>query len=539
MFAVKKLLSCFLALLLLFTLCIPAFAADEDTASGLYLPTIYILGRNDTIYANYGTPDQKVVWNGRVPVPDGLIADMAKELLPLFLKALLRNDYKEWAEKFSEHFAKIYKDIVLDKKAQPQPGSINSWQIPDNPGDHRAADGTYGLWEYSFRYDWRLDPLQIAERLNKYIEGVLAATGAKKVNLAARCEGGSILLAYLYRFGPDKIAGAMTIGSSMNGCMEISDLFSGDVDIRSDAVNRFITRYIGSDDYKGIQSEYFDDPVVIEYLKATVALLATSGSLELPIHQALKLFDKVKAEVYPGLLMSSYGTFPGYWAMVDDAHYETAKSLAGLTDNAEWADFVSVIDTYHYEVFNHCAEILHSCVDQGMYFTNLVKYGMDAIPVFGEGNKINDRVVTAEQASMGATCARVNETLPADRIAAVDKKYISPDKQIDASTCAFPETTWFFKYCDHSYWGDACQDWMYAVLRSGGTLTADDPVWQRFMVYDYKTHTAEPMTEENADKFATNEITSPFEAFLVQLRTFFGTLKFYVQLLAERLRSKS
>ena len=382
----KKLVSCLLALSLVLLIFVPA-AASDDSASGLHLPTVYILGRNDTIYANYKTADQKVVWNGRVPVPDGLIADMAKELLPLFLKALLRNDYKEWADKFTESFAQIYKDIVLDKQGQPQPGSTNSWQIPDNPGDRRAADSTYGLWEYQFRYDWRLDPLQIADRLNLYIDRVLAATGAKKVNLAARCEGSSILLAYLYRYGAEKIAGAMTISSSMNGCMEISDLFAGDVDIRSDAVNRYIARYLGSDDFKGIQSEYFDDPVVLEYIKATVALLATSGSLEVPIRLVLKLFDRLKGELYPGLLMSSYGTFPGYWAMVDDAHYETAKALAGLTGNAEWADFVTVIDTYHYQVFNHSTKILHSCVDGGMYFANLVKYGMDAIPIFKEGKR--------------------------------------------------------------------------------------------------------------------------------------------------------
>lgn len=57
--------------------------------------------------------------------------------------------------------------------------------------------------------------------------------------------------------------------------------------------------------------------------------------------------------------------------------------------------------------------------------------------------------------SFGATSSKVTEKLSDKYIAAQTEKglgkYISPDKQVDASTCLFPETTWIIKNADHVF----------------------------------------------------------------------------------------
>ena len=59
-----------------------------------------------------------------------------------------------------------------------------------------------------------------------------------------------------------------------------------------------------------------------------------------------------------------------------------------------------------------------------------------------------------EQA-FGPTVSTVDGTLSEkyinSRVAEGKGKYISPDKQIDASTCLLPDNTWFIKNVDHRY----------------------------------------------------------------------------------------
>ncbi len=105
-----------------------------------------------------------------------------------------------------------------------------------------------------------------------------------------------------------------------------------------------------------------------------------------------------------------------------------------------------------------------------------------------------------EDSSFGATCSKIGETLPADYIEQRKEEglgeYISPDMQIDASTCLFPETTWIVKNVHHDDFDRCCKDLAEKFLL-GTNVTVENSGYSRFRVNDYATLKVSEMTEEN------------------------------------------
>ena len=67
-------------------------------------------------------------------------------------------------------------------------------------------------------------------------------------------------------------------------------------------------------------------------------------------------------------------------------------------------------------------------------------------------------------------------------------KYISPDKTVDASTCLFPEKTWFFKDILHEEVGYT-RDLHTQLLFFGEEATCDNFTLSRFSVFDRDSET--------------------------------------------------
>ena len=67
------------------------------------------------------------------------------------------------------------------------------------------------------------------------------------------------------------------------------------------------------------------------------------------------------------------------------------------------------------------------------------------MPIFADCNNTSDGTAETYLTSFGATTADLGKNLSADYLASVieaNKKYVSPDEKIDASTCVLPDTTW-------------------------------------------------------------------------------------------------
>ena len=519
----KKFLAILLAAVLIALTCAPALAATN-----LYTyPTVYIKGKVGALANDIGTPEQKQIYDGdRVPAPEGYIEEQAKDLGPLFIKSIVTDDYTEWAEKISHVLEPIYEDFVLDKNGKARPGSGQEKLAYDiNNVTDISPQGNYWRYGYNFDYDWRLSPLDVIGDLRAYIEKIKEVTGRQKVNLVARCEGACVAMAYLAEYGAEDIGATVLLSPSSNGVALISDLFAGDLHLDGDAVNR----YLEGGAYMDKVNELIEDEMIRTLLLDTLRLMSVTPGIDLTDRAVNNILEKILPMIMPGLLMSSYGTLPSYWAMVDDAHYETAKSLAGITDDPEWANFVALIDDYHNNVQLRHVEILESCKAQGMALAILVKYGDEMLPFLADSVYPNDNTVTVAQASLGATMAKNGERLKGD------SEYISPDGLIDASTAGMPENTWYVKYLDHDEWDGGVSDWGRAIWNSGGTMTVDtDPAYPRFMEFVKEGNNARfvPMTEENAfsqDVEPDTDVGNAFSNFFAGLSSLLARIIAFVK----------
>ena len=106
-------------------------------------------------------------------------------------------------------------------------------------------------------------------------------------------------------------------------------------------------------------------------------------------------------------------------------------------------------------------------------------------------------------------------------------KYISSDKQIDASTCLFPDTTWFIKDLDHNNFPGCVNELMVAACRSEKEMTIyDDARFPQYMRFYYWEDAIKPLTEENEETrdYTTNifqAIYRFFKAVIDYLKTLF------------------
>ena len=137
------------------------------------------------------------------------------------------------------------------------------------------------------------------------------------------------------------------------------------------------------------------------------------------------------------------------------------------------------------ESFELCGLVSSICVISNAV---LLRANFPNVPIIESHYENSDFVVDVKYASLGATAADYDKTFPADYVQAVpgEINYISPDRVIDASTCAFPEKTWFIKNTTHlnNYTEDPDSvfgffDWLFAA---DGASSVQNETYPQFLV---------------------------------------------------------
>jgi hypothetical protein len=101
---------------------------------------------------------------------------------------------------------------------------------------------------YCFAYDWRLSPYDHVDRLHEYVLQVLETTQQDQVSMYCRCMGGSLLKAYLERYGHlGLVKNVMFCDALSNESTLFSKLFSGQIEFDA----KIIERYAGQLDFCG------------------------------------------------------------------------------------------------------------------------------------------------------------------------------------------------------------------------------------------------------------------------------------------------
>lgn len=476
-------LSVFLCAVLLVCLCLPMTAlADVRTSD----PVIYVRGQGTPLY----NADGEQIYP--LDVEDGYLGDAVKECLPIFMDGVRTGEWDAYCDALYNAVYPVFEEIALDKNGEASDGSGIDWTWSRSALKDTKKNGTYAMRDYMYYYDWRLDPWVVATDLSGYIDAVMAVTGAKKVNIIGRCEGACVVQAYMVRYGTSKINNYCLYSQALSGVNTVSGTFSGKIQVDAASVDRYADYYMTT-----------SNTIVNDLLQSIIDMAVITNGLNLATSFVNDIYAEVCANILPRLILATYGTMPGIWAMVDLEDFDEAMELNFSGRESEYAGLIRKINNFHNKVAVSFESDLKNFERNGVDIAVVSKYGFQSIPLFQNNEVISDGASTVENTTLGATTAPVNRTLSEDyissRVRAGYGKYISPDKQIDMSTCLFPDTTWIIKGLEHSVFPECAEELISAFFITDGKMTIDSyDVFPQYTVYDEKKEVIEPMTEKNS-----------------------------------------
>lgn len=445
-----------------------------------------------------------------------ILESVANILMPFLIDGLLNDNWEPYYENLQNEISELFENSLLDKDGNAQYGTglrqeridkMNN--IRHNDQSWRTADGTkyYVHDRYWFYYDWRLDPIETAGELKLYIDDILASTHCDKVGIVASCLGTNVVTAYLAVYpehAAQNIRGIAYDGSVVSGAEMLSEAISGKFNVDAAAINRTLKDCgaIGMFDIDG-------------FINTTLEMLDRTGALDAVIGKTKDwIYYKLVEGVTSALALSTFYTWPNYWACVSTEDYDTAMNYVfgaeGSEKRKEYAGLIAKLDNYNEVVRQRIPEIMTSTVANGVNFGVISKYGFQTLPICETNYLVSDQFASVGRSSFGATTGTIYKDLTDEHIAERKEagfgKYISPDGQIDASTCLFPDSTWFIKGSSHSNWSDWELRLLYDIASSEEKVTINNSCWpSQFVVYSYTNPDEDSdgeiqtMTTENCD----------------------------------------
>lgn len=506
----KKIIAIILSFILVFAGVIPSFAFDEN--NGTSVPVIIISGHGTPIVYNYG--ENSFGLSNIMELVTDAYGDFSKAVdayvditKPFILKGILHNDWQEYYDVMFEKVANAFEPVLLDGNGNPKPGTGVDPKKQDYmnyasvPGFGRLKNGQYGKDIYYFYYDWRLDAYEIADRLNDYIETVKTSTGKDKVGILSRCLGTNVVMAYIAKYGTDSLKGVGFDVAVSNGSEFVDGLLTGKFNIDGYGLARYVSN---SGVIKGEYAAAYD------FGSSIIASLEAAGVFNGITNSAKKLFySKIQYGIISALGLSTVMTFPGYWGMVSYENFNDAVNYVfgteGSSKRTEYAGLLEKITYYNETVKKNTYEIMSELKNNGVNVAIVAKYGVQSVPFTENFNMIGDEYSSIKKSSYGATTSVINETLSDEYIVSRTEqgfaKYISPDKQIDASTCILPDNTWFLKGNLHGNYLTEENELLYSVIDAPRQLTVDDFEYSQFVMCDMKTDSMRKMTEQDCGEY--------------------------------------
>ena len=548
----KKAIALVLSLVMLFSVCSVSVAAAEGEKLDR-TPIIFIAGSSIDICDAEGneistgfdvlTDDDE----GDITTEE-LLKTVLRILDPFILEGLPYDKWDNYGRALYEELAPIWDETQLDGDGNAKYGTgvsqdeIDYWNnraATVNAGKNR----NFKTDDYKFRYDWRLSPYDHVDRLHEFIKTVIKTTGCKQVALAGRCIGGSIITAYLEKYGSEGLVKKAFYDETMsNGSSVISDCFSGKIKFS----DKHAQAYVLESKYFGEQGVGIDlagiDETVVKLVEDTLDYLTQSGITNNLLINVEDLYYRLYEAFMPAMLLATgIGTWANYWVSVYEEDYDRALDLIfdkeGSKTRAQYAGLIEKLEYIREHIVEATPDLYKTFSEEyGVEIGILASYGLANAPIIEHYDETGDVLVGVQDASFGATASGLFEPLSKDyingRIEAGYGEYISPDGRIDASTCLFPETTWFVKNKHHDLGG---YEYIleYFTQYSGVKVNTNSRNLSRFLVYDTSSsNRLSNMTEENmADGFWITDVEqkptfkSAFQSFIDFMKTLFEIIK--------------
>lgn len=475
----KKILSLFLSVVLLFSLSVPVFSASVCNCGEP--PIIYVAALGSAkIIKDAGTENERILFR-----PD--TGDVIKRFSPVIAAAgslILTKDYDAFGDVLIDCVNDVFGDLALDGNGNSKPNVTSPEAVPES-SDHGLHTSYY------FGYDFRLDPVENARKLHTYIQQVKELTKHDTVRFRTSSMGGVVTMAYIRLYGAGDIETIIFQCCPLLGTAVAGELFNGMVEINKDALIRYAEQALPS----------LDSDFLAATLYQVVELLDCFGVWDSLLQIADELILNLKDRIYEETLIPIFSNMPGIWSFVPDEYYTTAKDYMRLDPTAQ-AGLIQKIDFYHYEIQSKAAELLKGAQADGTNIYILAGYNMQRTPLVTAYKETSDATVDTKYASCGAVCAPLGEQLKDGYTQAAfsEKNYISPDRMIDASTCILPECTWFVKDMLHSTIHDGHKELYKIMLKSDKQLTVFDyEEYPQFLQNDTVNKTLTPVTEPKSE----------------------------------------
>ena len=488
----KKLLSVLLACTLIVSVAVPALAAAETDAN----PILIVAGFTEYVLQNTDTGENAFPHNTDKIV--NTVTAVAPSLLTLLASGRTQADYDAFCDAALPVIGDMFDDIACNPDGTVKHPEVQlKYQFPESVATYGVetvgqADAfdkqiLYGAIDavgadkvYVYGLDWRLNPMDVADELNAWIQHIKEVQGCDKVSIAGISMGGAMVSAYLAKYGTDDVSNVTMISAAFTGLSYVGELYQGHVQIDEDGLYNMLNAALGAD---------------------TLSRIFGSTGL---VKQAIALIDDLYAaeqdRIFTECLVPAFGYNPGMWSFVPSENYDAAKEfMFAHMDSTDAQNVLSAkLDAYHLAQAN-VEQTLKNAKAAGVNVAITSNYNFQIAPVAATAKQTSDQVIETVHTSGYATCANLGETLPAS---VKDGKYVSVDRVIDASTCFLPDNTWFIKNMQHVGFDNSqnqCKFYAWLMTTDKQVTVNSNPDYPQFMLYNDETKVLSPLSMLRGD----------------------------------------
>ncbi len=291
---------------------------------------------------------------------------------------------------------------------------------------------------YFFTFSLFSDPMTSAQNLDDYIDMVLEKTGAEKVNLLPISLGGTIFTAYADLFpNTDKIHSVVNVVPVLNGTQVVTDMYQREFNVTADFWYQELFPLV-----IGEFTEYGD---MVGHL---VNLIIRALPADVNAAMITRLYDIL----LENLLINT----PQFWSMVSrEAYLPLAEKYLGDDEHK----LIRAMTDAFYNAQTDLEENIETMTANGVEINIIAGYSLHSgderynfFHLMSDSDNVNgDGVIHIESTTLGATAVLPGEKLPDSYQQTIksDYCYISPDRELDASTGVLPDNTWYFYDMNH------------------------------------------------------------------------------------------
>ncbi|MDR1734081.1 MAG: hypothetical protein LBR73_04280 [Oscillospiraceae bacterium] len=340
-----------------------------------------------------------------------------------------------------------------------------------NYTDPNGNDFTsYGM--VAFDFDWRLSPMDNAVGLHTFLAACCERYGVDAIPVSFQSGSAPLCLAYLALYGTQYISKLIIRNGFLEGSSFFGDLVNKEIWACPDAAltSTFLKDILASDDVAPFLQPLKD--------------ITDMGWLRVLSNTLLVMLSGFKEDIYKEAIIPSVLTMPFIWSLVPADRYESGIRACFGDDWITYSGLIAKTNEYQTKVAGRARELL-ALAAEVIPVALICSYGSSLVPVTRNANINSDTICEVSSASLGATASLPGQTLSQTyggtytQAQYPEHNYISPDLQIDASTCMFPETTWFINNANHFSLQD--YEWLWWYVNTEDATVFSDPEHPQFV----------------------------------------------------------